>query len=87
MLSVAKEAADKVIQALLRADENTAAKFNNVQASPEFANTTDEENSLPARRSTTPENNQPRQNETRQESVKLGPFARTCNPSKWEADI
>ena len=33
-------------------------------------NTTDEENSLPARRSTTPENNQPRQNETRQESVK-----------------
>ena len=35
MLSVAKEAADKVIQALLRADENTAAKFNNVQTSPE----------------------------------------------------
>mgnify|MGYP006903818194 CR=1 FL=1 len=37
MLSVAKEAADKVIQAALRADKNAAAKFNNLQTGPEFA--------------------------------------------------
>ena len=54
MLSVAKDAADKVIQAALRAYKKAAARLNNLQAGSGFAYTTDEENSLPTRRSTTP---------------------------------
>ena len=49
MLAVTKEAADKVIQAALRAVEKAAARLNNLRAGSGFAYTTDDEDSLPAR--------------------------------------
>jgi hypothetical protein len=47
MLSVSKDAADKVIQAALRAYKKAAARLNNLQAGSGFAYTTDEEDSSP----------------------------------------
>ena len=41
MMSIAKAAADKVIQAVLRADKKAAARLNNPQAGSGFAYTTD----------------------------------------------
>ena len=70
MLSVSKDAADKVIQAALRAYKKAAARLNNLQAGSGFAYTTDEEDFSPARQSTTPENDRPWQQQIRQESVK-----------------
>ena len=58
MMSVAKAAADKVIQAALRANKKASDRLNNPQTGSGFAYTTDEGNSLPTRRSTIPESDQ-----------------------------
>ena len=49
MMSVAKAAADKVIQAALRADKRASDRLNKPQTSSGFAYTTDEGNSSPIR--------------------------------------
>ena len=69
-MSVAKAAADKVIQAALRANKKAAARLKNPQAGSGFAYTTDEEDSSPAQRSTIPEDNRPRQQQFQQALVK-----------------
>ena len=50
LLSVAKEAADRVIEAALRADKNAADTFNNVQADPDgLPRTMRRDNTKPAK--------------------------------------
>ena len=49
MMSVTKAAADRVIQAALRADKKESDRLNNPQTGSGFAYTTDEGNSLPRR--------------------------------------
>ena len=55
MMSVTKAAADRVIQAALRADKKASDRLNNPQTGSGFAYTTDEGNSLPTQRLTIPE--------------------------------
>ena len=71
MMSAAKAAADNVIQAALRANKRASDRLNNPQTGSGFAYTTDEGNSLPARRSTMLESDRSwQQQKSQQMSVK-----------------
>ena len=76
MMSVTKAAADRVIQAALRANKKASDRLNNPLTGSGFTYMTDKGNSSPTRRSTIPESDRSRQQQQSQLVSVKGPDRR-----------